>query len=51
MTMDIKQTQCDECMKMFDQWKHGSEDCCVTCRSMRAMERIATAIETWVGWQ
>jgi hypothetical protein len=51
MSLDIKQTQCEECTKMFDQWKYGSEHRCVTCRAMRAMERIAEAIERWVGWQ
>ena len=42
---------CEECYEDFKAWIHDSHAKCVSCRRMRALERIAYAIEHWMGMQ
>lgn len=49
--IDTIEARCDGCYNLFTAWRHRPEEFCPTCRTMRALERIAEAIETWVGWQ
>lgn len=42
---------CEECYEEYKMWIHDSHAACVSCRRMRALERIAEALETWIGWQ
>ena len=46
-----KETRCDECYKTYTTHQYDERQVCTSCRSMMALERIAEAIETWVGWQ
>ena len=46
-----KDTRCEECYKTFKTYQYDESCICTSCRSMKALERIADAIETWVGWQ
>ena len=46
-----KEVKCDDCYKSFTTHMYDENEVCTSCRSMRALERIAEAIETWVGWQ
>jgi rRNA maturation endonuclease Nob1 len=46
-----KEAQCNECYKTFTTHYHDDVEVCTSCRSMKALERIAEAIETWMGWQ
>ena len=46
-----KDARCEECYRMFTTWNYDESCVCTDCRSMKALERIAEAIETWIGWQ
>lgn len=46
-----KEARCEECYTMFTTHRYDDECICTSCRKMKALERIAEAIETWVGWQ
>ena len=46
-----KDARCEECYRMFTTWNYDETCICTDCRSMKALERIAEAIETWMGWQ
>ena len=46
-----KEARCEECYKMFTTHRYDDECICTSCRQMKALERIAEAIETWIGWQ
>jgi len=46
-----KEARCEECYKTFTTHNYDDECICTSCRSMKALERIAEAIETWIGWQ
>jgi len=42
---------CEECYEDFKMWIHDSHSSCPKCRQMRALERIADALELWMGMQ
>ena len=46
-----KDARCDECFIRFTTHLHDENEICPSCRQMKALERIADALETWLGWQ
>jgi uncharacterized Zn finger protein (UPF0148 family) len=50
MMIFTEDKQCDECFTTFKDAKFG-EGVCPTCRQMKALERIADALEYWIGLQ
>lgn len=44
-----KTVECEECYERFTTHQYDDECVCMSCRSTKALERIANAIEYWVG--
>ena len=50
MMIFTEDKRCDECFSIFKDAKYG-DGVCVSCRNMKALERIADVLEHWVGLQ
>lgn len=46
-----KTVECEECYQRFTTDQYDNDCICMSCRSTKALERIANALEYWVGMQ
>lgn len=44
-----EEKMCECCYEDFVAWRYDTHDHCPSCRQMLALERIAEAIEYWIG--
>ena len=46
-----EEKMCECCYQDFVTWRYDTSDYCPSCRQVRALERIAEALEYWIGLQ
>ena len=44
-----EEATCETCYAKFQRWRYDEHENCVTCRQMKALERIADVLEHYVG--